>query len=656
MASSLSLFFRIVYGIFYSFLHLLLLALLLVTPGDIINQARTRHNIYPILIVAACYVASILIVIFVYFARLYINRSVLNAIPKSWVPVEKGDVRAPVRKMIAAGLSRSAAIAFVSRPRILPEAFLDSRCGAYAAGKGVMSGGGGGGGAAAAAVHNRSGVAMRPTPAAAAEPEYEADRRDRIVRFKHTETVEKEMGIALPPFQAVWGDIEHNGWAPPVQPQAAAASAAATAVPDAAGGGSWGDLQYDTVIAELPSLIEAKALTLAPPDPASPTDPPALDAEAVALLQRPANMGLRDYLAHLADLGVLDVYGDLDAGDPEEGGGKDDADGAARPLGAIVSAFVATYEYARFSTDKLSHAAFRQLMRDLATILRRMTPLDPHMLLGMYENDDADDADDADDGGAYDYSLDGGDERSLRSGRDDVSFADSEDDADHEAARFSSGAPSPSLRRRRTRPSDPTQPRPHPPRLQNEEVVRYGQPSIPPRGAAATTRLPSVRTARSGMTTGSSRSRSRSRSSSSSSQGSTGTSRRRQRPHRPSRSAGAPSAAVAATASGAVQSTSRGNWQTQTQSQQPSQPQPQGRFKPRKTRRKAPGEPRPRTSSSQSSSANSFAQSRNPYTVGNQDSSSSSLRSSSSSSSSSASSGSVIRLSERGDQASLHPP
>src|SRR3569833_3964072 len=118
--SSLALFFRIVYRTFYALFHVLLIALLLVSPADIINQARLRSNLYPILIVSICYVLSILFVVFVYFTRLYVTQSVLKSIPKSWIPIEKGDVGKNIRKMIVAGLRRSAAIAFASRPHAAP--------------------------------------------------------------------------------------------------------------------------------------------------------------------------------------------------------------------------------------------------------------------------------------------------------------------------------------------------------------------------------------------------------------------------------------------------------------------------------------------------------------------------------------------------------
>jgi hypothetical protein len=130
----------------------------------------------------------------------------------------------------------------------------------------------------------------------------------------------------------MWGDIEHKGWASPNSPDLH-------------------NLQYSTVLSELPNLIEAKAMTLAPPDPTSQIDPPPLDPEAVALLQRPENLSLRGYVEQLTSFGVLMA---------------DEA----------TTNFLQQYEYARFSTRPISNARFRQIMHLFAQILRSMGPLD----------------------------------------------------------------------------------------------------------------------------------------------------------------------------------------------------------------------------------------------------------------------------------------
>lgn len=356
MALSLAFFYRAVYASSYTFLMLLLLVVLMVSPGDIVNQSRLRHNVYPILIVSICYLSAVLIAGVIYFGRLYIKRSVLNSIPRPWIPIEKGDVNARVRKMIVAGLGRSAAVAFAAQPRALPPFH------GHEVPRDSVDGDGGDLGTNLGTVDTKG------------EP-HQQQHHGKLFRLKKVATVEEKMGINLPPFQAVWGTIEHPGWAPPEAADSLA------------------NLQYSTVVAELPNLLEAKALTLAPPPlpgsmPAQLSGDQApfpVDPEAVALLQRSPCMGLRDYLSHLAELGVIDVANDVGNANHHDGD-NDDADG--RPLSAVVNSFLATYEYARFSAHMLTEGDFRQLMHDLATLLRRMTPLDPTRLF-----DDAGDED-----------------------------------------------------------------------------------------------------------------------------------------------------------------------------------------------------------------------------------------------------------------------
>ncbi|CAK7223621.1 hypothetical protein SBRCBS47491_005272 [Sporothrix bragantina] len=590
MASSAAVFFRIIYATVYLFLHVLLLALLLVTPGDIINQSRDRHDVVSILIVAACYVFAIIVVLFVFFLRLFLKRAVLNSIPKSWIPIEKGDVNKPVRSMISAGLSRSAAIAFVSRPRIVPEELLDEMCPMIVPSAIVR----GGAGDQEDKEDGGAGKGLAP-------------KTDKAVRFKKVETMEmeKELGIDLPPCQAVWGDIEHSGWAPPDRPHHRPGARGAGGPGMGGGGGGPGgsgnpldeniNLQYSTVLAELPNLIEAKAMTLAPPDPMSPADPPMLDADAVALLERPLYMGLREYIAHLAGLGVIDLQDDAPAHDSDP-----------RPLSDVVSSFATSYEYARFSTHMLSHKIFRQLMHDLATILRRMTPLDPSVL-DEYE-EDANDYD-SEDGLSYSES----DNRSSR-----PYFADEDDDIDNNAVRSSPTTPA----RSRSRHSSSHLLSHQQQQQQQQQTQAY---DYAPQDALQPTRSRSSGSRRSVIASSSnsaSSSGSTCSSSSINSQESGGTSRRRRR-HRQQTTD-----ALLADSTEASPSVVRNQ-----------------RRQGRKSRRPLLASQRP---SSPASSANSFAQTRHPYALSNQPSSAS-LRST-------ASSGSVIRLADRTEEASLGLP
>ena len=143
--------------------------------------------------------------------------------------------------------------------------------------------------------------------------------------------------------EPAWGVISHPGWSSPCSPD----------LPN---------LQYEPVILELSHLVEAKAVSLAPSDPLSSYEPDSLrdrdeaeapipDPVAVVILQRPASVGLRDYLAQLAAVGMLE-------------------------LGPLTEDFLVRYEYARYSGEDLEEGEFRALMGVFAEILRGMRPLD----------------------------------------------------------------------------------------------------------------------------------------------------------------------------------------------------------------------------------------------------------------------------------------
>ncbi|KAK3684232.1 hypothetical protein B0T22DRAFT_412843, partial [Podospora appendiculata] len=327
--SAASLAFRVVYNFSYYVLYLVLLALLIISPADLMRQAVLRRQNYNILIIAACYFIAIVLIAFIYATRLFVNRSALASIPKTWVPVEKGDVPGDVQQMIAEGVSRSAAIAYEARPRVplapppQPPPPQQQQ-------------------------QQHNGTAHKNNNSTG--PQANSEKRTRWPsRLGKNSTSDDGIAIdIIPPHRAVWGEIEHPGWASPT----------CVDLPN---------LQYDTVISELPNLIEAKALTLAPPDPDSQTDPPMLEPEAVAILQRLETMGIREYLAHLTELGVL-------APSPTTGD------------------FITKYESARYSTQPLSNAQFRTLMQLFAEILRGIHAPDPAVLERYgYGYDDDDD-------------------------------------------------------------------------------------------------------------------------------------------------------------------------------------------------------------------------------------------------------------------------
>lgn len=208
-----------------------------------------------------------------------------------------------VRRMIVKSLKRSAIIAWDSRPR-------DTR--------GEIQGDG------------RTGT--RPSTAERAHPTLR--RRSHA----HDATI-IHVSDSSPP----WGHIAHPGWFSPATED-------------------FPHLNFWSVILELPNLIEAKAVSLAPPDPAlgiqSQTQDSVQiipDAQAVALLQRPATMGLRDYLGRLSSFGLIS---------PPSLGIK----------------FLSQYEYARFSSSALTEPEFRNLMSVFADILSGMTEPDSALL------------------------------------------------------------------------------------------------------------------------------------------------------------------------------------------------------------------------------------------------------------------------------------
>lgn len=283
---------RVIYRTVYAFLYLILVGLLLITPGDAIRRSLDNKQSYNVLIFIVCYVATIVIILFVYALRLYINKTALSAIPKAWIPIEKGDVKDRVYRMISAGLQRSAAITYLSRPR---ERDTD----------------------------DDDGLRRRPDT---------AYTQPRPMTDRTAASIGRDLGLELPPQDVLWGKIEQLGWGSPNS----------TDLPN---------LQYTTVLSELPNLIEAKALTLAPTDPESIPDQPSLDTEVIELLQRDPTMTLRQYLESLADLGVID-------------------------MNATVTDFLAQYEYARFSNRPISNVKFRSLMHLFAELLRCMTSPD----------------------------------------------------------------------------------------------------------------------------------------------------------------------------------------------------------------------------------------------------------------------------------------
>ena len=177
---------------------------------------------------------------------------------------------------------------------------------------------------------------------------YEARPRD--LRGENRAVGEKEEGeeeaagsqagekLSQDILKPAWGTIAHPGWSSP----------SSNDLPN---------LHYEPVILELPHLIEAKAVSLAPQDPLYDSSfdidintPAPPDPLAVELLQRPVYMGLRKYIAHLTTLNMIV---------PAE----------------LGTEFVAVYEQARFAGEALDEVEFRGLLDVFAEVLREMKPL-----------------------------------------------------------------------------------------------------------------------------------------------------------------------------------------------------------------------------------------------------------------------------------------
>ncbi len=286
--------FRIFYSTSFTAVFLLVLALAVFAPADAVHQAWQQRRRWDIGAIAGTYILTASLAILIYASRLYTNRSIVQGIPKTFIPIEKEDLPGKLtRKEIVEGLKRSAIIAYRARPRF-DRSEDDSLTGSA-----------------------------------------------RIFAITHSDMKNED--------QPTWGHIAHPGWSSPASPD----------LPN---------LHYDTVIAELPNMIEAKAVSLAPIDPHSTSPPdeiPLPDERVVEILQRPLSMGLREYVAYLDSLGLIN---------PPD-------------LGA---SFITLYERARFSTKPLTESEFRSLMSIFASILRGMTKLDPDLLAELQELDQND--------------------------------------------------------------------------------------------------------------------------------------------------------------------------------------------------------------------------------------------------------------------------
>jgi hypothetical protein len=280
------------------FIFILVIAILLtiVTPGDVILQLVHKRQIADAIGVAVIYLTFLAVHLILYAVSLRRFVIAIKNIPRTHIPTEK--FPRLVQRFIAVNWARSATIAWETRPR-----FVKGAC---------------------------------------EEEQEEAEQRKlRIAqrarqwlpwhRWRNDDEIKTIVPVSVA--TTTWGPIEHAGW---------------SESPD-------GLVEYSEVILELPHLLEAKAVSLAPveeelgqPDP-----------RMVGLLQRPVSIGLRDYILHLISVGVL-IPGDQ------------------------AEDFLERYEQARFGMKALSTAEFDLLMDAFSAIISSMS-LEPTKMYAALE-------------------------------------------------------------------------------------------------------------------------------------------------------------------------------------------------------------------------------------------------------------------------------
>jgi hypothetical protein len=308
-------FFRIFYSTTYTTLFLITLVVLAITPGTLLWTSISSEAFQYVFMIGGTYVLTALIAIFIYSSRLYTNRSVLAGVGKAYIPVEEGEVGRNVRKMIASQLERSAVIAWEARPR------------------------------------DAMGEVMR------AEKEGWLSAEEEVEGGFDREHWTVGTAIVIDPVKPPWGAVAHAGWTAPTH----------------ARGETLGNLQFATVIAELPHLIEARAVSLAPADPNAEAgffneeEDTVADMIVVEALRRQKTMGLRDYLTQLSYLGLVD---------PSSSG----------------QGFLTMYEKARFCGRPIAEAEFNSLMAVFAQVLEGMTGLHPDIVAEIRAQASSDDS------------------------------------------------------------------------------------------------------------------------------------------------------------------------------------------------------------------------------------------------------------------------
>ena len=345
--------FRIFYSSTYTFLLLLTLLLLAITPIDHAFQTLRDGKIGNVFVVSGAYILTALLSLFIYASRLYLNRTTLAAIPRAYLPVGEGEVPRKVGREIVRGRERSARIAGESRPRPV-----DVGVGGEEEGNGLVrekEAGRRGWNIDTSSLARLRSAGSNPNP----NPDHNTNRtgnrqQQRLSRTANagdptTSTAITQPDITSPAQSKLppWGHVSHPGWSIPT-----------TSTSNNPSNPNPTSLDFTLLISELPHILEAAAVSTAGPDPAfaflqkAYTDPtsggievllPPPDSRAVAKLQRAKGMSLRAYVAWLRGLDVLRT--------------------------TMADEFLDLYEQARFGEAAVTEGQFETLMELFAEVL-----------------------------------------------------------------------------------------------------------------------------------------------------------------------------------------------------------------------------------------------------------------------------------------------
>ncbi|KAI6817707.1 hypothetical protein KC332_g3127 [Hortaea werneckii] len=290
-------FFRIFYSTTYTILYIITLCLLAITPTSIIFTAVDSEAYQYVFMVGGTYLLIAILAIFIYTSRLYTNRSTLAGVGKPYIPIEKGELGRKVRKMIVAQFERSAMVTWEAKPRDIKEEIL--------AAEGAGS--------------------LRPV--------------DKVYGGSDGYIVGRILEVD--PSDPPWGRIAHAGWLGPSWEE----------------GDKHAAIQCADVIAELPHIIEARAVSLCPPDilPTAEGEETVADPAVLDLLRRPATMGLREYLTQISYLGLS-------------------------PSPETAQNFLNRYERVRFCGQPVTEREFKELMLVFSELLSGMNELRPEIV------------------------------------------------------------------------------------------------------------------------------------------------------------------------------------------------------------------------------------------------------------------------------------